>query len=170
MYTKAVEGPMMASLTAFCLQGLFEKIMEAFMQMHTDKVYPARVFIDRAKAPYQIYRELALRTLAALDFSLPGASADVANFNDTVFFPPDIGDIEVIELECGESLADDSLAALWWAEPFMSLCRLRQEDGGKSYDKRCRWDGSAVSWQLDRVNAQQLEYELGLISCDTADV
>ena len=140
------------------------------MQMHTDKVRPACASIDRAKAPYQIYCELTLRTLAALDFLLPGASTDVANSNDTVLFSPDIGDIEVVELECGESLGDYSLAALCWAEPFMSLCRLRQEDGGKSYDKRCRWDGSAVSWQLDRVNAQQLEYQLGLISCDTADV
>ena len=140
------------------------------MQMHTEKVRSARASIDRAKAPHQIYCELALRTLAALDFSLPGASTDVINSNDTVLFPSDIGDIEVVELEYGESLYDDGLAALWWAEPLMPLCRLRQEDAGKNHYKRYRWDGLAVSWELNRVNAQQLEYGLELISCDTADV
>ena len=140
------------------------------MQMHTDKVRLACASIDRAKAPYQIYCELTLRTLVALDFPLPGASTDAVNSNDTVLFPPDIGDIEVVELECGESLADDGLAALWWAGPLMPLCRLRQEDAGKNHYKRYRWDGSAVFWQLNRANAQQLEYELELISCDTADV
>ena len=94
------------------------------MQMHPDKVYLARMPIDRAEAPFATYRALAQRTLAALRRS----------------------------------------------EPLMPLCRLRQENGGQGYYKRYRRDGSAVSWQLDRVNSQRLEDGLKPIPCDTADV
>ena len=63
-----------------------------------------------------------------------------------------------------------ALAALRRSEPLMPLCRLRQESGGQGYYKRYRRDGSAVSWQLDRVNSQRLEDGLKPIPCDTADV
>ena len=68
------------------------------------------------------------------------------------------------------ALAQRTLAALRRSEPLMPLCRLRQENGGQGYYKRCRRDGSAVSWQLDRVNSQRLEDGLKPIPYDTADV
>ena len=63
-----------------------------------------------------------------------------------------------------------ALAALRRSEPLMPLCRLRQENGGQGYYKRYRRDGSAVSWQLDRVNSQRLGDGLKPMPCDTADV
>ena len=63
-----------------------------------------------------------------------------------------------------------ALAALRRSEPLMPLCRLRQENGGQGYYKRYRRDGSAVSWQLDRVNSQRLEDGLKPIPYDTTDV
>ncbi len=59
------------------------------MQMHSDKVYLARTPIDRAEAPFATYRELAQRTLVALDFPLPGAGPVVVKPKATVRFPPD---------------------------------------------------------------------------------
>ena len=59
------------------------------MQMNPDKVYLARAPIARAAAPFETYRELAQRTLAALDFPLPGAGTVVVKPNATVLFPPD---------------------------------------------------------------------------------
>ena len=63
-----------------------------------------------------------------------------------------------------------TLAVLRRSEPLMPLCRLRQENGGQGYYKRYRRDGSAVSWQLDRVNSQRLEDGLKPIPYDTTDV
>ena len=68
------------------------------------------------------------------------------------------------------ALAQRTLAVLRWSEPLMPLCRLRQENGGQCYYKRYCRDGSAVSWQLDRVNSQRLEDGLKPIPCDTDDV
>jgi len=68
------------------------------------------------------------------------------------------------------ALAQRTLVALRRSEPLMPLCRLRQENGGQGYYKRYRRDGSAVSWQLDRVNSQRLEDGLKPIPYDTADV
>ena len=68
------------------------------------------------------------------------------------------------------ALAQRTLAVLRWSEPLMPLCRLRQENGGQCYYKRYCRDGSAVSWQLDRVNSQRLEDGLKPIPYDTTDV
>ena len=85
--------------------------------------------------------------------------------------PIDVGDIEVVDLGSGAPVGGDILAALQPPEPLMPLCRLGQEeDGGRGYYRRYRPDGSAVPWQLDRVNTQRLEDGLAPIQYDAAHV
>lgn len=59
------------------------------MIVQPDAVYLARSPIDRADAPFATYRELAYRTLAALEVSLPAAGTILLKPNATVLYPPE---------------------------------------------------------------------------------
>ena len=59
------------------------------MLVHPDAVYLARSPIDRADAPFATYRELAHRTLAALEVPLPAAGTILLKPNATVLYPPE---------------------------------------------------------------------------------
>lgn len=59
------------------------------MLVHPDAVYLARSPIDRADAPFATYRELAYRTLAALEVPLPAAGPVLLKPNATVLYPPE---------------------------------------------------------------------------------
>ena len=59
------------------------------MLAHPDAVYLARSPIDRADAPFATYRELAYRTLAALEVPLPAAGNILLKPNATVLYPPE---------------------------------------------------------------------------------
>ena len=59
------------------------------MLVHSDTVYLARAPIDRAEAPFATYRELAYRTLAALQVPLPAAGTILLKPNATVLYPPE---------------------------------------------------------------------------------
>ena len=59
------------------------------MLAHPDAVYFARAPIDRADAPFATYRELAYRTLAALEVPLPAAGNILLKPNATVLYPPE---------------------------------------------------------------------------------
>lgn len=67
----------------------------------------------------------------------------------------DIDEIEVVDLASGAVLAADALAGVRPAAALMPVARLRQGDGQAGYYKRFRPDGSAVPWQLDKVNDQR---------------
>jgi uncharacterized protein (DUF362 family) len=78
-----------------------------------------------------------------------------------------IEDIEVIDLDSGQTLAGDALAQCRSAEALMPYCRLERKSGEKGYYKRFRSDGSAVPWRIDDVNEQRradglepIDYEL----------
>ena len=59
------------------------------MLAQSDAVYLARSPIDRADAPFATYRELAYRTLAALEVPLPDAGTILLKPNATVLYPPE---------------------------------------------------------------------------------
>ena len=59
------------------------------MLAQPDAVYLARSPIDRADAPFATYRELAHRTLAALEVPLPAAGTILLKPNATVLYPPE---------------------------------------------------------------------------------
>ena len=59
------------------------------MLAHPDAVYLAHSPIDRADAPFATYRELAYRTLAALEVPLPDAGTILLKPNATVLYPPE---------------------------------------------------------------------------------
>ena len=59
------------------------------MIVQPDPVYVARSPIDRADAPFATYRELAHRTLAALEVSLPATGTVLLKPNATVLYPPE---------------------------------------------------------------------------------
>ena len=59
------------------------------MLAHPDAVYLACAPIDRADAPFATYRELAYRTLSALEVPLPAASNILLKPNATVLYPPE---------------------------------------------------------------------------------
>ena len=59
------------------------------MLAHPNAVYLARSPINRADAPFATYRELAYRTLAALQVPLPAAGTIVLKPNATVLYPPE---------------------------------------------------------------------------------
>ena len=59
------------------------------MIVQPDAVYLARSPIDRADAPFATYRELAYRTLAALEVPLPAAGTILLKPNATVLYPPE---------------------------------------------------------------------------------
>ena len=59
------------------------------MLVHPDAVYLACAPIDRADAPFATYRELAYRTLAALEVPLPAAGNILLKPNATVLYPPE---------------------------------------------------------------------------------
>ena len=59
------------------------------MIVQPDAVYIARSPIDRADAPFATYRELAYRTLAALEMPLPAAGTILLKPNATVLYPPE---------------------------------------------------------------------------------
>ncbi len=59
------------------------------MLAHPNAVYLARSLIDHADAPFATYRELAYRTLAALQVPLPAAGTIVLKPNATVLYPPE---------------------------------------------------------------------------------
>ena len=59
------------------------------MLAHPNAVYLARSPIDRADAPFATYRELAYRTLAALQVPLPAAGTILLKPNATVLYPPE---------------------------------------------------------------------------------
>ena len=82
----------------------------------------------------------------------------------------DIDAIEVVDLGSGMALAGDALAALRPPSALMPLCRLKRENGQSGYYKRFRADGSAVPWQLDKVNDQRREDGLEPISYESVDV
>ena len=81
----------------------------------------------------------------------------------------DINEIEVVDLASGEALAADALAQLRPPQVLMPVARLKQEDGQAGYYKRFRADGSAVPWQLDRVNDQRRADALQPISYESVD-
>ena len=81
----------------------------------------------------------------------------------------DIDEIEVVDLANGTALAADALAQLRPANALMPVARLRQQDGTAGYYKRFREDGSAVPWQLDRVNNQRRADGLEPIAYESAD-
>ena len=59
------------------------------MQIDPDNVYLARTPIDSAEAPFETYRELAHRTLAALEVELPAEGTVLVKPNATVLYPPE---------------------------------------------------------------------------------
>ena len=59
------------------------------MLAHPDTVYLAHSPIDCAEAPFATYRELAQRTLAALQVPLPDAGTVLLKPNATVLYPPE---------------------------------------------------------------------------------
>ena len=59
------------------------------MLAHPNAVYLARSPINRADAPFATYRELAYRTLAALQVPLPAAGTILLKPNATVLYPPE---------------------------------------------------------------------------------
>ncbi len=59
------------------------------MQIDADNVYLARTPIDSAEAPFETYRELAHRTLAALEVELPAEGTVLVKPNATVLYPPE---------------------------------------------------------------------------------
>lgn len=82
----------------------------------------------------------------------------------------DIDAIEVVDLESGAALAGAALAAVRPPSALMPLCRLKRENGQSGYYKRFRQDGSAVPWQLDKVNDQRREDGLEPIAYESVDV
>ena len=60
---------------------------EICMKINSDTVYIARTPIDRAEAPFETYRELAYRTLAALEVELPAEGTVLLKPNATVLYP-----------------------------------------------------------------------------------
>jgi uncharacterized protein (DUF362 family) len=59
------------------------------LQVQEDKVYLARTSIASAEAPFETYRELAYRTLAALEIPLPAEGTVLLKPNATVLYAPD---------------------------------------------------------------------------------
>jgi len=114
-------------------------------EVHVDAVATYLMGLDPLETPYlQFARDRGLGTI-------------------------DIHEIEVVDLANSATLAADALAQLRPAEVLMPVARLRQKDGQAGYYKRFRADGSAVPWQLDKVNDQRRADGLEPISYELVD-
>ena len=61
--------------------------MEGRLAIGADRVYLHRVEIDRAEAPFELYRELAYTALSRLDLPLPAEGKILLKPNATVLYP-----------------------------------------------------------------------------------
>ena len=115
-------------------------------EVHVDAVATYLMGLDPQQTPYlQFARDRGLGTI-------------------------DIDAIEVVDLASGAALAGDALAAVRPAAALMPLCRFKRQDGQGGYYQRFRADGSAVPWQIDKVNAQRREDGREPISYESVDV
>ena len=59
------------------------------MKIDSDRVYLYRVAIDRAEAPFEVYRELAYCALSRLEFPIPETGTVLLKANATILHPPE---------------------------------------------------------------------------------